>query len=107
MEGGGLAPDGGLPEPLALSSEGLEAGGVYVLENGGEMLVYVDRDAAPQLVQVGVRWCVRVRVCGGCVCACVRVFAVCLCVCLQCVCVCVFVLCVYGSVYVCVCVCVE
>ncbi|KAI8470003.1 MAG: Sec23/Sec24 trunk domain-containing protein [Monoraphidium minutum] len=47
----GLAPDGGLPDPMALSSEGLEAGGVYVLENGADLLLYVDRDAAPQLVQ--------------------------------------------------------
>ncbi|KIY91240.1 hypothetical protein MNEG_16724 [Monoraphidium neglectum] len=53
VEGGGLAPDGGLPDPLALSSEGLEAGGVYVLENGVDLLLYVDRDAAPGLVQVG------------------------------------------------------
>jgi len=76
---GQLPGSGGLPDPLALSSEGLEAGGVYVLENGGELLVYLDRDAAPGLVQVGwvcLVWCggVVIRACwvawrlvGGCV----------------------------------------
>lgn len=49
-DGAGLPPGGALPEPMPLSSEGLERGGVYLFENGAEALLYVDRDAAPSLV---------------------------------------------------------
>lgn len=48
-------PPAGLPDPLPLSSEMLETGGVYVLENGVDLLVYVDREAAPGLVKVGTQ----------------------------------------------------
>lgn len=66
MEAGSLPPDGGLPDPMALSSEGLESGGVYVLEDGRDAYVYLDRDAAPGLVQVGTGLIIGVRMgCGG------------------------------------------
>lgn len=47
----GLPPGGALPEPLPLSSEGLEPGGVYLYEDGRDAVVYVDRDAPPALVR--------------------------------------------------------
>ena len=42
-----------------LSSEVLEMGGVFLLENGFEALLYVDKAAHPQLLQVrpGVSFC--------------------------------------------------
>ena len=82
------------------SSESLEAGGVYLLENGNDAYLYVDKLAPPQVIQVSnlyskcavcvhgrvracmcVRACVRVCVCA-CACVCVRV-RVCVRVCVQ------------------------
>ncbi|KAG2496206.1 hypothetical protein HYH03_005805 [Edaphochlamys debaryana] len=49
-EGNGTALDGGAYEGLTLSSESLEAGGVSLLENGYEAILYLDRSVAPQLL---------------------------------------------------------
>lgn len=48
-----LPPAPLLPEPLALSSESLEEGGVFLVDSGRDLLVFVDGDAPPQLLQVG------------------------------------------------------
>lgn len=46
-----LPPEPLLPEPLVLSSEMLEPGGVYLLDNGSDIIVYFDPEVVPQLVQ--------------------------------------------------------
>jgi protein transport protein SEC24 len=40
-----------LPDAVPLSSEQLESGGVYLAENGRDAVLFVDRDAPPELVQ--------------------------------------------------------
>ena len=40
-----------------LSSEVLENGGMFLLENGFEALLYIDKGASPQLLQVRVWSC--------------------------------------------------
>lgn len=48
-----MAAHGGAPpEGLVASSESLEAGGAYVLENGHEALLHVDKGVPPALLQV-------------------------------------------------------
>jgi len=42
---------GALPDGLVCSAESLEAGGVYLLENGHDAYLYVDKMAPPELVQ--------------------------------------------------------
>jgi len=37
------------------SAESLEVGGVYLLENGHDAFLYVDKQTPPQLIQVGPR----------------------------------------------------
>ncbi len=49
----GVMPESGLPQQLQLSSEVLETGGVYVMENGADTLLYFDREAPDALVKVG------------------------------------------------------
>ncbi len=57
---------GALPDGLVASSESLEQGGVYLLENGRDALLFFTKDAPPGLVQVGVGLGVeRGRLVGG------------------------------------------
>lgn len=51
LKAGAMPPDGALPEPLILSSEMLDEGGVYLLDNGADLLLYVDQSANDQFVQ--------------------------------------------------------
>lgn len=48
---GGLPQGGALPVPLALSAEVLDSGGLYLLDSGMELLLYVDHEAPDVLVQ--------------------------------------------------------
>ena len=48
-----MPPNGAVPEPIVLSSEMLELGGVYLLDNGSDLLLYVDQDLGEGLCQVG------------------------------------------------------
>jgi hypothetical protein len=62
-----MPPNGAVPEPLILSSEVLEIGGVYLLDNGSDLLLYVDQDLSEPLTQVrgrsfGVTWLVNAAV---------------------------------------------
>jgi hypothetical protein len=53
-----MPPNGAVPEPLILSSEVLEIGGVYLLDNGSDLLLYVDQELSEPLTQVrGGRGC--------------------------------------------------
>jgi hypothetical protein len=45
-----------LPESLVLSSEVLDSGGLYLLDNGADLLLYVDQEADQALVQVGLEY---------------------------------------------------
>lgn len=47
-----MPPAGALPEPLILSSEMLDEGGVYLLDSGADLLLYVDQSAEDRVVQV-------------------------------------------------------
>lgn len=47
-----MPPDGALPEPLILSSEVLDEGGVYLLDSGADLLLYLDQSVNEQVVQV-------------------------------------------------------
>lgn len=47
----GSEPIEHLPDGILLSSEGLEQGGIYLLENGIEALLHMDRNVDPSLVQ--------------------------------------------------------
>lgn len=49
---GSMPADGALPEPLILSSEMLDEGGVYLLDSGADLLLYVDQSVNDQIVQV-------------------------------------------------------
>lgn len=51
LEAGGLAKVGGLQDGLVASSESLGAGGVYLLENGRDALLYLDKAVDTQLLQ--------------------------------------------------------
>ena len=48
-----MPPNGQLPESLVLSSEVIDSGGVYLLDSGADLLLYVDQEAPEQIVQVG------------------------------------------------------
>eukprot|EP00879_Flechtneria_rotunda_P003737 GHRR01003975.1.p1 GENE.GHRR01003975.1~~GHRR01003975.1.p1 ORF type:complete len:914 (+),score=321.96 GHRR01003975.1:246-2744(+) len=48
---GSMPPAGHLPEQLVLSSEVLDQGGVYLLDNGADLLIYMDQEANDKLVQ--------------------------------------------------------
>eukprot|EP00775_Hariotina_reticulata_P004086 gene4086-4333_t len=48
---GSMPPNGMLPESLVLSSEVLDSGGLYLLDNGADLLLYVDQEADQGLVQ--------------------------------------------------------
>ena len=53
LQAGGMAAlQGALPGGLVVSSESLEQGGVYLLENGRDALLYLTQDVAPALLQV-------------------------------------------------------
>jgi hypothetical protein len=60
-----MPPDGAVPEPLILSSEVLEIGGVYLLDNGSDLLLYVDQELSEPLTQVNSSgsWAVHLGVC--------------------------------------------
>lgn len=47
-----MPPNGQLPESLVLSSEVFDSGGVYLLDSGADLLLYVDQEAPEQIVQV-------------------------------------------------------
>jgi hypothetical protein len=49
---GGMPPNGHLPDSLVLSSEVIDSGGVYLLDSGADLLLYVDQEAPDQVVQV-------------------------------------------------------
>lgn len=40
-----------LPEPMNLTSERLERHGLYIIEDGQNVFLWIGRDAVPQLVQ--------------------------------------------------------
>ncbi|KAL6760997.1 hypothetical protein V8C86DRAFT_991602 [Haematococcus lacustris] len=48
---GGVEAMGGLPEGLVASAESLQAGGVYLLDNGHEAYLYVDKQVQPDMLQ--------------------------------------------------------
>jgi len=52
QKAGGMPPNGQLPESLVLSSEVFDSGGVYLLDSGADLLLYVDQEAPEQIVQV-------------------------------------------------------
>jgi hypothetical protein len=52
QKAGGMPPNGFLPESLVLSSEVLDSGGVYLLDSGADLLLYVTQEAPEQIVQV-------------------------------------------------------
>lgn len=51
LKAGAMPPNGAVPEPIVLSSEMLELGGVYLLDNGSDLLLYVDQDLGEGLCQ--------------------------------------------------------
>jgi hypothetical protein len=50
---GAMPGNGGLPDALVLSSEVIDSGGLYLLDSGSDLLLYVDQEAPEQAVQVG------------------------------------------------------
>jgi hypothetical protein len=52
QKAGGMPTNGHLPESLVLSSEVIDSGGVYLLDSGADLLLYVDQEAPDQIVQV-------------------------------------------------------
>lgn len=52
QKAGAMPPDGAVPEPLILSSEMLDSGGIYLLDNGADLLLYVDQEADDKVVEV-------------------------------------------------------
>lgn len=47
-----MPPNGFLPDALVLSSEVVDSGGVYLLDSGADLLLYVDQEAPERIVQV-------------------------------------------------------
>lgn len=47
-----MPPNSHLPDSLVLSSEVIDSGGVYLLDSGADLLLYVDQEAPDQIVQV-------------------------------------------------------
>jgi hypothetical protein len=47
-----MPANGHLPDSLVLSSEVIDSGGVYLLDSGADLLLYVDQEAPDQIVQV-------------------------------------------------------
>jgi hypothetical protein len=62
QKAGAMPPNGAVPEPLILSSEVLEIGGVYLLDNGSDLLLYVDQELSEALTQVR-RWQLQLSMC--------------------------------------------
>lgn len=60
---GSMPAGGALPEPLILSSEMLDEGGMYLLDSGADLLLYVDQAVDDHVVQVGVLKVAQVRCC--------------------------------------------
>jgi hypothetical protein len=55
QKAGGMPPNGFLPDALVLSSEVIDSGGVYLLDSGADLLLYVDQEAPERIVQVRQR----------------------------------------------------
>lgn len=51
LKAGGMPPNGFLPDALVLSSEVIDSGGVYLLDSGADLLLYVEQEAPERIVQ--------------------------------------------------------